>query len=67
MLGVSSGGTFPDVDGRLVVVPPPDAADEVAIASFRSGLNARMAPEAILERIRRHTALIAEGRRGVNA
>lgn len=48
--------------GRLVALPPPVDADEVVVSEFRSQLNARMTPEAVLDRIRRHTALIAEAR-----
>lgn len=63
---MSSAGTFRDVHGRVVRVPPPSCTDEEAVAEFRSKLNGQLAPEVVLERIRKHTALIAEARRVAN-
>ncbi len=60
---MSSAGTFRDVEGRVVRLPPPRRADLEAVAEFRSELNRRLAPEVVLERIRKHTALIAAARR----
>jgi hypothetical protein len=60
---VSSAGTFRDIHGRLVRLPLPSREDQDAVAEFRSELNGRLAPAAVLERIRKHTALIAEARR----
>ncbi len=64
---MTPAGSFRDVHGRLVALPAPDDEAEEAVAAFRAQLNGRMAPEAVLERIRRHTALIAEARRVANA
>ncbi len=47
-------------------LPLPSCEDQEAVAEFRSELNGRLAPAAVLERIRRHTALIAEARRAAN-
>ncbi|MDQ2881993.1 MAG: hypothetical protein M3Y48_12405, partial [Actinomycetota bacterium] len=58
---VSTTGTFRDIHGRLVRLPLPSCEDQEAVAEFRLELNGRMAPAAVLERIRKHTALIAEG------
>lgn len=63
---MSEAGTFRDVQGRVVRLPPPSSADLDAVADFRTELNLRLAPEAVLERIRRHTALIADARRAAN-
>ena len=57
-----TAGGFRDAQGRRILLPPPSDGDDEAIAAFRTQLNSRLAPEAVLERIRRHTALIAEGR-----
>jgi hypothetical protein len=37
-----------------------------AVAEYRSELNRRLAPEAVLDRIKKHTALIAAARRMPN-
>lgn len=63
---MTSAGTFRDVQGRLVRVPTPSLADLEAIAAYRSELNRRLAPEVVLDRIRKHTAVLAMARRTPN-
>lgn len=63
---MSAAGTFRDAQGQVVHLPPPTSADLEAVAQFRSELNRRLAPEAVLERIRTHTALIAAARQAGN-
>lgn len=57
-----AGGSFLDARGRLVHLAPPTAEQESAIESSREAAYALLPAHVVLERIRRHTALVAEAR-----